>query len=309
MVNNSTETNITLSDIFQILKNKYKIIITFTSFAVLFSVLYSLFLPNIYTSRALLSIVEDNNSSVGMSSMLSQYSGLASLAGVASSGVNTKQNYAIEVINSREFLKHLLTFDGVLESLYAVNYYDESTAKLYYDNEVFDSEKKIWIREVPKNRKLVPSHLEVYRTYQETISLEEDLKSGYINLSVSHVSPLFSEYFLSLIINEANRLSKEKDMKESSDALTYLNKQLLNTMQSDIRKSMNKIIENQLKVQMLSNIKSDYLLSIIDRPYVPEVKSKPSRSIITITGSFIGFLVICSFILLNKYIFRFKFLG
>tara|TARA_A100001011_G_C14103399_1_gene753815 strand:- start:12 stop:941 length:930 start_codon:yes stop_codon:yes gene_type:complete len=309
MVNNSTETNITLSDIFQILKNKYKIIITFTSFAVLFSVLYSLFLPNIYTSRALLSIVEDNNSSVGMSSMLSQYSGLASLAGVASSGVNTKQNYAIEVINSREFLKHLLTFDGVLESLYAVNYYDESTAKLYYDNEVFDSEKKMWIREVPKNRKLVPSHLEVYRTYQETISLEEDLKSGYINLSVSHVSPLFSEYFLSLIINEANRLSKEKDMKESSDALTYLNKQLLNTMQSDIRKSMNKIIENQLKVQMLSNIKSDYLLSIIDRPYVPEVKSKPSRSIITITGSFIGFLVICSFILLNKYIFRFKFLG
>lgn len=309
MVNNSTETNITLSDIFQILKKKYKIIITFTSFAVLFSVLYSLFLPNIYTSRALLSIVEDNNSSVGMSSMLSQYSGLASLAGVASSGVNTKQNYAIEVINSREFLKHLLTFDGVLESLYAVNYYDESTAKLYYDNEVFDSEKKIWIREVPKNRKLVPSHLEVYRTYQETISLEEDLKSGYINLSVSHVSPLFSEYFLSLIINEANRLSKEKDMKESSDALTYLNKQLLNTMQSDIRKSMNKIIENQLKVQMLSNIKSDYLLSIIDRPYVPEVKSKPSRSIITITGSFIGFLVICSFILLNKYIFRFKFLG
>ena len=309
MVNNSTETNITLSDIFQILKNKYKIIITFTSFAVLFSVLYSLFLPNIYTSRALLSIVEDNNSSVGMSSMLSQYSGLASLAGVASSGGNTKQNYAIEVINSREFLKHLLTFDGVLESLYAVNYYDESTAKLYYDNEVFDSEKKMWIREVPKNRKLVPSHLEVYRTYQETISLEEDLKSGYINLSVSHVSPLFSEYFLSLIINEANRLSKEKDMKESSDALTYLNKQLLNTMQSDIRKSMNKIIENQLKVQMLSNIKSDYLLSIIDRPYVPEVKSKPSRSIITITGSFIGFLVICSFILLNKYIFRFKFLG
>lgn len=309
MVNNSTETNITLSDIFQILKNKYKIIITFTSFAVLFSVLYSLFLPNIYTSRALLSIVEDNNSSVGMNSMLSQYSGLASLAGVASSGVNTKQNYAIEVINSREFLKHLLTFDGVLESLYAVNYYDESTAKLYYDNEVFDSEKKIWIREVPKNRKLVPSHLEVYRTYQETISLEEDLKSGYINLSVSHVSPIFSEYFLSLIINEANRLSKEKDMKESSDALTYLNKQLLNTMQSDIRKSMNKIIENQLKVQMLSNIKSDYLLSIIDRPYVPEVKSKPSRSIITITGSFIGFLVICSFILLNKYIFRFKFLG
>ena len=80
-------------------------------------------------------------------------------------------------------------------------------------------------------------------------------------------------------------------------------------MQADVRKSMNKIIENQLKIQMLSNIKSDYLLSIIDTPYIPEVKSAPSRSIITITGSLIGFLMICSLIILNKYIFRFKFLG
>ncbi len=309
MKDNIHQESMTLSDIFNILKSNIKFITAFTSASVLISIIYSLFLPNIYTSKALLSIVEDNDSPVSMSSVLSQYSGIASLAGIGSSGMNTKQKYAIEVINSREFLKHLLTFDGVLESLYAVDYYDESSKQLYFNNEVFDNEKKEWIRSVPKNRQLIPSHLEVYKTYQETISLEEDLKSGYLKLSVSHISPIFSEYFLSLIINEANKLSKDKDMKESSDALVYLNEQLLNTMQADVRKSMNKIIENQLKIQMLSNIKSDYLLSIIDTPYIPEVKSAPSRSIITITGSLIGFLMICSLIILNKYIFRFKFLG
>ena len=52
----------------------------------------------------------------------------------------------------------------------------------------------------------------------------------------------------------------------------------------------NNLIEGQLKTVALANIKDDYLVTIIDPPFIPEVKSEPSRALICVLITLIGFV-------------------
>ena len=86
------------------------------------SVFIALSSPDIYRSSALLEPQENNQTQNAFSSMPPGMGGLASLAGVqlpSSSG--DKALYAIEVIKSKVFLKHLLSIDSrrILPSLVA----------------------------------------------------------------------------------------------------------------------------------------------------------------------------------------------
>ena len=76
-----------------------------TSFFVISSIIYSLSLPNIYQSNAVLAPTSSSNSN--LSSLASQYSGMASLAGISipSSSEVDKVAMAIEVIKSLSFFE------------------------------------------------------------------------------------------------------------------------------------------------------------------------------------------------------------
>ena len=53
--------------------------------------------------------------------------------------------------------------------------------------------------------------------------------------------------------------------------------------------------------QMFSNIKTEYLFKIIEPPFAPLYKFKPSRSIICIMGTFFGGLVSIFIVLFRRY--------
>ena len=80
-------------------------IISLTSLFTLISIVYSLFLPNIYISSALLTTTDQNKSNMGM---LSQYSSMASLAGISiPSNEDNKTLEAIERIKSFDFFNEV----------------------------------------------------------------------------------------------------------------------------------------------------------------------------------------------------------
>ena len=46
------------------------------------------------------------------------------------------------------------------------------------------------------------------------------------------------------------------------------------------------LIEEQTKTIMLANVSKDYVFDVIDPPVAPELKSKPSRAVICVLGTF-----------------------
>ena len=265
------------------------------------SVIYSLTLPNIYTSSSLLMQAEEQGSSSPMSS---QVGGFAAMAGIeiGNAGGQDKSTLAIAMLESRDFLQHLLTFDGIAEGLLAAESYDPNTKKLEFNSNDFDEETKTWVRQPGIYQTVIPTSLEVYDVYRDVLSASVDKKTGFVSISSSHISPIFARDFLSLVIREVNYLSRMRDLEESKEALSFLEIQLSKTQNVDISRAINQLIESQLKTQMLANVRPDYLLQILDQPYVPILKSSPQRSLICIFVTFLGF-VLSIVIALGKYFF------
>ena len=90
-----------LLDLILVLWNRKILISSISTFAAIFSVLFALSLPNIYTSKAILTPTGSDNS---LSSKLGAFSGLAGLAGVSLPGDSgDKTEEAMARIRSYDF--------------------------------------------------------------------------------------------------------------------------------------------------------------------------------------------------------------
>jgi len=288
-IDNRDLDEINLKFISNMIQENIKFVAIFTLLSTIISIFVALSIQNIFKSEALLTV--SSSSELDKASLSSSYGGIASLAGISlDTGSTDKAYLAMSIIESREFLEHLSKFRDVLPNLIAAESYDPSSKKIIYDESLYDFKNDQWVREVSPPKRIIPSHLEAHRYYSEIVEVTRDRSSGFINISVSHLSPLFAKEFLDLIIRELNFLAREIDRKESEDALEFLNQQLSKTSQLDIKRSINLLIESNLKTMMLSNVREDYLLRMIDRPFVPELKTRPNRPLIVILISFFGFL-------------------
>ena len=299
------EEGLNFSSIISEISSRKKFIFLFTFSFLLIGVIYSFSIPNTYQSTALLSVNSDSAGGSSMSSLAKQYGGVASMAGISLPGGEEEDRgvIAMETIKSRNFLRNLILDNDILPQLYAAKSYDFSHKKINYDKKLYDSKNKKWVRKPSlfnRSLKPAPSNEEAYRKYiKETISVYQDKKTNLIYVSVKHFSPHFAKEFLELIIKEMNDSIRDKDLKESEKAINYLNEYLATSQVTEIRKSINDLIETHLEKVMMCYISEDYVLEIIDPPFVPERKHSPSRAV-NLFLSFILGLTISIILVVSK---------
>lgn len=264
------------------------------------SVIYALNTPDKFTSTALLQVQSGTKSS---NNNLSQLGGIASLAGISiSSGNSNKSYYAVETLKSRDFLKHINSFEEVSPNLIAAVGYDFSKNQTVFDDSQYDAKIKKWIRPETKERKTIPSYLEVHENYMKLINITIDKKSGYLKIRFEHYSPEFSFSFINLLINELNLVARQKDINESEMAIEYLLNQLETVDASNVKNSIGQLIDSQIERLMLANVREDYLVSTIDAPFIPEENSYPSRPMIAILGTLMGGILVLFYVMTRYYL-------
>ncbi len=264
---------------FALWSSKILIILMVAIFAV-GSVIYSLSIPNKFTSSSLLKM-SDNNSQPSSNSSMDMIGSIAGLNLTAAG--SSKSSLVIETIESRDFLKHLLTFDKVLPSIVAIQSYDKETGELIFNDSIYDQKNNTFTSD-PEKR---PTFHKTYVTYNNMINVSTT-NTGYIYLSVTHLSPKFAYELLNLIISEVNSLSRTRILQESKDSLNFLYNRLIETNEIEIRNSINNIIGSELRRQMLAEVKKNYLINPLDKPFFPEMKSSPNRARICILGTILG---------------------
>ena len=290
---------IDLKELFNVLWTAKKLIIQITAIFAIGSVVFSLSLNNHYKSESLL-LARSSSENQG----LSKYSNLAAMAGISlpSSG-DDKAAQTIELIKSRKFVKHLLTFENILPSILAAKSYNNSTQELLFNQKLYESETKTWKNKPKNNRTMIPSYLEAHKKYIGMLSISQNKKTGFISINIEHISPVFAKDFLELIIRESNELLRKKDMEESKQGLEYLTSELSKTPFVEIKESINDLIAVQLEKQMLAQINQDYILIDIEPPFIPEQKSKPTRTIICVLGTMLGGMLSVLIVLIRHYFF------
>jgi LPS O-antigen subunit length determinant protein (WzzB/FepE family) len=136
------------------------------------------------------------------------------------------------------------------------------------------------------------------------LSISQDKKTGLVSITIEHISPIFAKDFLALVIREANSLNREIDIDNSTKALSYLKTELSQTSLVEIKKSINQLIEAQLETRMMASVHDEYSLISLEPPFIPEEKSRPSRSLIVILATMLGGMLSVMSVLVRHYVFR-----
>jgi len=275
---NSLDNEIDLAELFNIIWNKKLFISIFTSIAALISVLYALYLPNIYTSSSLLAPTTEDNS---LSSQLGSFSGLAGLAGVSlPAGTISNSQIAVKRIESFEFFSKYFLPNIKLEDLMAVDEWDAKNNSLIYDDSEFNSTSNEWSRK--------PSDQKAYKEYKRALSISQEELTGLVYLSMKHKSPVVAQNWVDTIIYNINECMREIDKQDAQNSIDFLNESLKNTNSQSIKVVFAKLMESQMQTLMLASSNDAYVFKTINSPIVPEDKSSPSRALICILGTLLG---------------------
>ena len=301
---NEFDDEIDLKELFHALLQGKWIILFVTTFVSVIGVIYSLYLPNIYESKAVLTPV---NQSSSISGALRGYSGLAGLAGISlpSGGNEGNSDKALQKIGSLSFFENSLLSNIYLPNLMAVKSWDYKTNTLDYDKNIFNINSNVWIRDYSYPRQQTPTAQESFEVFKtKHLNLVSDKKSGFITLSIKHQSPFVAKQWVELVVSEINAYYSQKDKAESEKAVSYLSQQILKTNLSEIKLVMAELLQEETKKLTLIEANKFYVFEYIDPPVVMEMKSEPIRSIICIISALFGGMLGLFIVLIKNYFYR-----
>ena len=301
-VNNmAIDDEIDLKELFMVLWSGKWLISAITSVAAAASVAIALVLPNIYTANALLAPTEQSGG--GMSALMQQYGGLASLAGVSLPGGEeaSRAQLGMALMNSRGFIGDFVERRAILAELMAVDSWDLRTDQVSYDPELYDPTTGEWVREVEAPFEPEPSLLEAHEAFKEILSVSQDKQTGYVTVSIDHKSPTLAAQWVNWLIEDVNSAVKAQDVSEAQKSIEYLREQVTNTSLADLQAVFFDLIQSQTETVMLAEVRQEYVFKTIDPAVAPEEKSKPSRALICVLGTLLGGMLGVVIVLIRHY--------
>lgn len=286
--NNNTESREIFELFYYLFSKKWTIIKLAFILAICLSVI-ALLLPKEWESDAIL--VNVDSGTAPSQSGASAIGGIAQLAGInLNTSTASRLNMSLYTILSRDFFRHLITFENVKRDLLAIKGFDEKTFTPIFDAGSYDINNNKWIDE--------PSFFRSYKVYRESVSAAflDDKSAQFLIVRVRHRSPIFAKELVDLIVREVNEQQRFNDIKEADASLEYLQDQLNQTEQINIKSSISSLIENQIKTKMFANVRTDYIIKPIDNSYVPELRSSPQRTRFVLTNTCIGIFIFLVFL-------------
>jgi len=296
---------IDIIELFSVIWHGKWIIASVTGFASVLGVIYSLSLPNIYESKA---ILVPANSSNSISGALQTYGGLAGLAGVNFPGnKSSNSSKAIAKINTLSFFKDNLLENIYLPDLLAVKSWNPETNILTYEESIYDAKTNSWVEGYLDPTQQVPSAQKSFSVFKSAhLGLIDDNKSGIVTLSIKHQSPFVAKQWAELVVNQINFFYRQKDKAESEKAVSYLNQQISTSNLSEIKEVLAQLLQEESKKLTLIEANEFYVFEYIDPPAAMEHKSEPKRFTICIISAFLGSILSVLLVLLRHYIFTNK---
>ncbi|KFA99328.1 Wzz/FepE/Etk N-terminal domain-containing protein [Vibrio sp. ER1A] len=273
---------------FALWKGKWIIVATTFVFAV-GAVVYAISQPNTYKADTLLAPAESSGQG-GLAKMAGQLGGLAALAGVNLGGGESSQtDLAVQVMKSRQFVEHFIQEHDLLVPIMAAKDWDANSNTLVLNDEIYDESTGSWLREPKGLRGAEPTAQEAYKVFISKIfSVSQDKESGLYTVSIEHFSPFLAQQWTTWLVEDINKVMRERVIAESTQNLDYLAEQLNKTSIAEMQSAFYQIVEEQTKSLMLAEVQEEFIFKVVDPAVVPELKAGPKRALICVLGALLG---------------------
>ena len=292
---------INLGNIVNVLLSHSRLIILVTSFFAVTSVLYALSLNNIYQSYATI-YVDDPAGTKFSGGSNSGLNSLASLAGVSIDSGNQKEDkvqLVLTMLKSYKLAEELLKNNDILPALMATKKIDPSSGQIIFNNKIYNSDLKQWL-DKDKNFISGPSAPDVYKALGRSLKASYSKRTGFLTVSIEHESPLFAKQLLDSILSNIDTSIRTRDELDAENSIKFLKGELETITGGELRAAVSALIQRELQKTVLAKRNSSYILRYVQPPFLPFEKIRPSRAMICIMGTFLGFILACSWCLFAK---------
>ena len=199
---------------------------------------------------------------------LGSLGGLASLVGLGKNG--NKENEAIETLKSRALLRAYIEVNGLLPIIF---------------HDRWDSSAKKWKVD---SQGRVPTLEDGFKKFDDRIlNVVENHKTGLISISVTWEDPALAKKWVDGLIDAANDRLRTRAVDRSTRTLEYLEKISTSISAMEVKATIYKLIESEIKKQMIIAGGKDYAFRVVDPPVLPERKVSPRRALFLVLGALI----------------------
>ena len=263
----SDEDEIDLLELIRTLLQAWKTIMVITILCTGLAVAYALYAPEVFKAETLLAPAQEEKS--GASSALSQFGGLAAMAGVSiPSDSNVEQ--VVATLNSRKFLRTYINQNNLIPLLF---------------DEIWDADNQAWMVPSVEDE---PTEQKAIESFKACLSVDEDKKSGLISLSIAWKNPAVAAKWANNLVKQLNEQLRQKAITDSKKRVGYLEQELGKTTLQDMRAVLYNLLESEKQKAMLANVNEDFALEVIDPAVAPESREKPKRKLIVALGGVCG---------------------
>lgn len=297
------EDEIDLLDLAKTIWSERRLITIVTALATMIAIIASLIITPVFRANTLLAPVTADSSKSSLSSLASQFGGLAALAGISMPG-GGNVDMAIATIKSRKFL---LTFvkDNKLKPVLFNDRWDRETQKwIVEEPSLFAQLKEFFL---PTNLPVEPyealelgepSGNETYKLLiEDVLEIEKDVTTSLVTVSVSWKEPVKAAEWANRMVAGVNEVLREQAVADAENSITYLTEQLNHISLADLRAVLFRMIEEHTKNITLAKTQQEYAFKVIDPAIPPDLKDKikPKRGLMILlgfmAGGFVGIIV------------------
>jgi uncharacterized protein involved in exopolysaccharide biosynthesis len=196
---------------------------------------------------------------------------LAAIAGINIGGGNKKAEESLEYIRSRGFTAEFIQRHALLPMLYA-NKWDAQSGR--------------WKKEPPTLSAAVK------RFSNNVRFISEDRRTGIVTLSIVWSDRALAAEWANTLVAEADAALRQRGVAQLSRSIEYLKQESAQTTELEIRSAVYKVMENELKDQMIARTRDAYAFQVLDPAVPPDIKDRdsPNRFLYLAVGGAIGIM-------------------
>jgi uncharacterized protein involved in exopolysaccharide biosynthesis len=245
-----------LADVIDVLWAHKLVVFLVTFLTTAAGVAVALLMTPVYRSEILLMPVTSDNTSNPLSSLASQFGGIASLVGLGVQA-DADKDEALAILQSRAFTTQFIAEHELIPVIFADNY---------------DATRGTWI-----DPEEVPTMDDAFRVFNENIrSVAVNTQTGLVTLGIEWTDRVAAADWANAMVARVNDIIRERTKEEAQKSIDYLNRELTESSNLALQQNAYGLIEAQVNKIMLANVREEFAFKVID-PAVPAEEGRPVR--------------------------------
>lgn len=251
------------------------LVIAITAIAGVIAVVMALLAEPVYRAQVVVTEVRDNTSAGGVGgSLLGQLGGLANLAGINIGAADDVSRSNQAVLKSRHLAEEFVRRNKLVPEMF-------------------------------RKSKLKPTLWRAVESFKGgVVTISDDIRQGKTTIAVEWTDPALAAKWANGYVALANELIRARALEDASRNVAYLKEQIALTGVVELQRVMYALIQSETKTLMLANARAEYAFAVVDPAVVPELRIRPARTLMVLTGGVLGFCAAVFLVVILNFINR-----